>query len=155
MTGAMYFDVDDQVEITTSCQDVFTLATHAILERRGSVIARSSDILVFAAPFCRIWGLPRLPLGVSHGIFQAIAKDGVYLVRLRVSLLWLRVCLTAMLTLLLAAVLIPGAGRQACLLTLLLATTVAGAAIYVAAVAEARRYFKGILLKSDAKGVTE
>lgn len=146
----MYFDVDHQIEIPESqLESAFASAAQEITRRRGRVIAMSRDILVFSATFLRIYGLPRLPLGVSHGVFQVMTRDGVCVIRSRISLLSLRVCITAIVALLLVSTLTPGAGAKAILWTVLLASIVVGGMIYAVAIAQTRKFFKKLLLRPD------
>ena len=148
----MYFDVDHNLEISElRLEDAFASAAQEISERRGRVIAVSKDILVFSAPFWRVNGLlyffvRQLPIGVSHGVMQRIERNGVCMVRLRISLLWLRLCIAAIVLLLVPALLTPDAGDKTVLLSLLAVSVVGGGLIYMVAVVEARKYFTKILL---------
>jgi hypothetical protein len=148
----MYFDLDHQVELSAGADDPLARAAEEIRKRRGRIVAASPEILVFSAPFWRANGplyffVRQLPLGVSHGVLQVLARDtAVTVVRCRVSLLWLRVCVAALALLLVSAALRPSASERAILWLVLLIGLFAGAAIYAFALVEARRFFEQIIL---------
>ena len=154
----MYFDIDCQIEISESrLEEAFASAAREISTRRGRVIAMSRDILVFSAPFWRVNGLlyffvQQLPIGVSHGVLQVIRKNGVCVVRSRISLLWLRICITTIVLLLMATAFKPTAGDKTIIWALLLTSIVVGVGIYAVAIVETRRYFNKLLLGKN-KGV--
>lgn len=152
----MYFDIDQILEIPEN-EVEYAIASMAqeILSRNGSVIALSSDILVFSAPFWRVNGLlylfvRQLPLGVSHGVIQVVKRQDVSEVRTRICLLWLRVCLSLLLVLLMVTALSPGAGNKTILWSAFIASVLAGGVIYAVAIAETRRYFTKMLLGANS-----
>ncbi len=156
----MYFDVDHQIEVAQSRVDeVFAGLTREIRLRRGRVIAVSNDILVFSAPFWRANGLlyffvRQLPIGVSHGILQIIMTNDTCVVRSRISLFWLRVCIAGIIVLSIAPMFAPGAGGTPVVWALLLTSITGSAIVYGAAVVETRRYFKKLLLGTIAHTAT-
>jgi len=131
----MYFDIDHNLEIPEAeLEHAFASMAQEILSRNGSVIALSSDILVFSAPFWRVngllyWFVRQLPLGVSHGVIQVVKRQSVSEVRIRICLLWLRVCLSLLLLLLIAAALSPGTGNKAILWSAFIASVIAAGVI--------------------------
>ena len=148
----MYFDIDCRVKVVDSeLADSLALVAREISKRRGSVIALSTDVLVFSAPFWRVYGLlyfwvHQLPLGVSHGVLHVQREADHFIVRLRISLFWLRLCVTAIVLLLFYAVLNPSFGSQPVLWILLLAGIAVGSVVYAVAVLETRRFFTRLLL---------
>lgn len=148
----MYFDVTSRVEIPEShLERALATVAREISVRRGRILAMSKDIILFSAPFWRVNGVfyflvRQLPLGVSHGVFEVVRENGASLVRFRISLFWLRVCIAAIVLLLTTAVLSPSAGNRGTLLIVLLTSVVTASVIYIAAVVETRRYFKRMLL---------
>lgn len=154
----MYFDVDQQVEMPQGrFEDCFASAAREICTRNGRVIAVSRDILLFSAPFLRANGLlclfvKQLPLGVSHGVFQVMAKNSVCVVRYRVSLFWLRVCIAAILLVVMGSIVTPGASDKWIAWAFFLASIVLAGIIYAVCVVRTRRYFTKMLLGRQADG---
>ncbi len=150
----MYFDVDSEVEIPEShAENVLTAAAREFSRRRGRVLAKTKDVLVFSAPF---WWLrscylvPQLPLGVSNGIIEVRRKDEACLVRFRVSFFWFRlnivvIALFAAYAVAPVAVADMGGGNKGIWLTALVAVIAACPLGYWAAVVETRRFFKNML----------
>ena len=149
----MYFDVDSQIEMPASRVEIaIAAAAREVSARRGSIITVSSHLLFFSAPLWRVNGLlwfvvRQLPLGVSHGLIEVTEKiDSTSIIRIRLSLLWLRASIAGVFLLLLSAVVARGTGDNRALLIALLGSVLGGATIYVAAVVSSRKFFGKLLL---------
>jgi hypothetical protein len=102
----MYFEIDRTLKIgAVNGYSPLPRLAGTITDCRGVVLLMTRDVLVFAGPWYWIHSLfvRQLPLGVYQGLVEITQLDGATALRLRVSLLNLRLSVMVLMVLFIAS----------------------------------------------------